>query len=144
MRNKIRAYISFETALDFHNVIDRNIHTIEYASLSRDERKSLDGKIHKFWQVPEEHFFGFNNIGDNGYFIAEPEKAVLDYIYLCARKGITPDLEDVDWKALSKDKLDNYSKRMGVNYKDYLPIDLGKLHHPKYKEVAEDLSSLSV
>jgi hypothetical protein len=43
------------------------------------------------------------------YRIAEPEKALLDWIYLCLQTGVTPSLDEIDFNPVDKQKLVKYA-----------------------------------
>ena len=45
------------------------------------------------------------------YSIAEPEKALLDWVYLSLNMGATPSLDEIDFKVLDKQKLVKYAEK---------------------------------
>ena len=87
---------------------------------------------------PKSHFFGFDEDG-----IAEPEKALLDLIYRESQKGkagifyLHQIFHDIDWEELSIQKLDKYAKRMGINWRKYLPEKTDS-RHPELAELIRE------
>jgi predicted transcriptional regulator of viral defense system len=45
------------------------------------------------------------------YSIAEPEKALLDWVYLSLKTGVSPNLDEIDFKVLDKQKLIKYADK---------------------------------
>jgi hypothetical protein len=59
----------------------------------------------------------------SSYQIAEPEKALLDWIYLKLQDGVEPALDELDFRHLSRSKLVEYVKRFpGTVLKCLLPV----------------------
>jgi predicted transcriptional regulator of viral defense system len=58
-----------------------------------------------------------------GYRIAEPEKALLDWIYLSLQTGVEPALDEFDFGSLSRSTLVEYAQRFpSTVYKQLLPV----------------------
>lgn len=137
-------YLSFETALAYHDVIDDCIYKTSCATLRDDFELKTELGILEFVRIDEDNFFGYNKVKDalgKEILMAEPEKALLDWIWLCEDRGYQIQLDEINWKNLSRAKLDEYSERMRLNYKEYMPSP-GKLRrfaHPKYKLIAREL-----
>jgi predicted transcriptional regulator of viral defense system len=56
------------------------------------------------------------------YQIAEPEKALLDFVYLALQQGIDPALDELEFERLSRRKLLDYATRFpGTVYQRLLP-----------------------
>jgi hypothetical protein len=45
------------------------------------------------------------------YLIAEPEKAILDWIYLGIQNGAAPALDELDFGSVDRPKLLNYARK---------------------------------
>ena len=57
------------------------------------------------------------------YQLAEPEKAVLDSVYLALQDGIEPALDELEFDQVSRRKLLDYAKRFpNTVYKHLLPV----------------------
>ncbi|RLE43903.1 hypothetical protein DRJ19_01720 [Candidatus Woesearchaeota archaeon] len=113
------SYVSYETALDYRGIINQFIHVDMLATLGPSKTQMINGRIVKYYHIPKHHFFGFDKNG-----IAEPEKALSDLIYRELRRGrngtryLHQIFEEVDWGELSILKLDEYSRRMGINLRE--------------------------
>ncbi len=121
------AYLSFDSALSYHGIIDQCIFDLKFASLYnsfdiRTINKRVIGIV-----IPEDLFFGYNiNLDCN---IAKPEKALLDQIWYIEDTGQIFNPEDIDWNVLDKLLLDKYAEEMGIDYKKYLNINNNSNHH---------------
>lgn len=92
-----RAYVSFISALHLHGIIEQIPQVITLASMKHT--KIIHTKIATFsiHQITPSFFKGFNWYKEQGSFlIAEPEKALVDCLYLSTRKkkqfGYFPEL----------------------------------------------------
>ena len=97
------SYLSFESALSRYGVLSQVPYTWTFATPHRSRRLTLGDTVVEFHQLKDELFFGYALEG--GLYLAEPEKALLDQIYLMTR-GLTGlpldelDLSPLDWKRL--------------------------------------------
>jgi len=82
-----RVYVSFLSALHLYGVIEQIPQTITLASMSHTKKiKTALGTfiVHK---ISPKFFFGFDWYkGTESFFVAEPEKALADCLYLFTRK----------------------------------------------------------
>jgi predicted transcriptional regulator of viral defense system len=103
------SYISFVTALNMHHLIMQVPARIDCATTKRNYyNKALGLYYHK---IPKELLFGYakERTENSYYFLAEPEKALIDCIYLNTLskntiKEITPNLD--------KQKLEEYANKL--------------------------------
>lgn len=82
-----RAYVSFVSALHLHGMIDQIPQTVTLASTAHT--KTVKTKIGTFYihRIAPSFFKGFDWYkGTGDFLIAEPEKALVDCLYLSARK----------------------------------------------------------
>jgi hypothetical protein len=130
-------YISFESALFEYGIKSRGPIGYQCATLSDEFFCYIRETPVEFIKIPEDYFFGYKQ--KNGIFWAEPEKALLDYVYYCELEGIKPDLYDIDWSELNRAKLEKYAKLMDtkLNFPDVKA--LRKEKHPKYHLLADEL-----
>lgn len=97
------SYISNESALFFHGVLSQGPQVLTCVT-TRSPRECETGIGTIFYQhVKSSLFFGYKKNED--YFMAEPEKAVLDLIYLSLQNGRLLSTDEWDWSAISKTKL---------------------------------------
>lgn len=76
------SYLSLEYALGYYDLIPEKV-TV-YSSLTTKKTQRFTNALGKFeyCSVKESLFFGFTKVADNqGFFIALPEKAILDFFY---------------------------------------------------------------
>jgi len=97
-------YISFESALERYGIISQMPLVLTCASTSRSGmRRTPLGDI-RFHRIKPELFFGYRS--EDGVLWAEPEKALLDWIYLhLKRHGSPPALDELDVSSLDAMRL---------------------------------------
>lgn len=99
------SYISLTTALAYYEIttqIQRDF--IESVALKRTRDISLNGSVFRYSKISDALYFGFGK--QNDFFIAKPEKALLDAFYLMSFGRYSLDLS-----ALDADKLDREAIR---------------------------------
>jgi len=82
-----RVYVSFITALHLHGIIEQIPRVITLASLSHSQMIRTAAGTFSIHQIAPVLFDGFDWYkGDGNFLIAEPEKALIDSLYLSSRK----------------------------------------------------------
>ncbi len=100
------SYISFLTALSIHGLTTQVTTRIEYASLHKWRApKCTENLGIRYIKIPKKFFFGYTKTPE-GYFIAEPEKALIDMIIT----GQNPQIHPIEWNELDQEKLIEYAK----------------------------------
>ena len=97
---QVPSYISLMSALDYYEIttqVQRNF--FESAAIKRTKEIEIDGSIFKYIKINSAYYFGFKKEKD--FFIATPEKALLDAFYLMSYGRYALDIS-----ALSAEKLD--------------------------------------
>jgi len=94
---KNRAYVSFISALHLHGIIEQIPQEISLASTVHTKRIYTKVGTFSIHCIPPSFFDGFDWYrGDGSFLIAEPEKALIDSLYLSTRKkkqfGYFPEL----------------------------------------------------
>jgi len=105
------SYISLMTALDYHEIttqVQRGI--VESVAVKRTKEISLNGSVFRYTKVSRAGYFGF--IRQQQFFIATPEKALLDAIYLMSFGRYALDLSAIDDEKLNRKEI----RRMSRNY----------------------------
>ena len=83
-----RTYLSFISALHLHGIIEQIPQTISCASLAHTHVSITAVGIFSIHRIAPDFFFGFDWHKQTGDFlVAAPEKALLDCLYLSAKKG---------------------------------------------------------
>ena len=95
---RTRVYVSFVSALHLHGIIEQIPQVITLASSSHTRTIHTKGGVFSVHQVAPDFFEGFDWYkGDGSFLIAEPEKALVDSLYLSSRRkkqfGHFPELD---------------------------------------------------
>jgi len=106
------SYISFETALSYYHIIPETIYTVfSAAPKASREYISLDTTF-IYHRIKKELFFGYTVQKVNGFsfLIAEPEKAIADYLYFVhlRKKELS---ERIDLKKVKRKRTLDYVKK---------------------------------
>lgn len=104
---EVPSYISLTSALSFYEVttqIQRDF--FESISLKRTKDINLGDKTFVFKKIGRNLYGGFKRI--NGYFMATPEKALLDAAYLTSIKRYNIDIDALDIGKINKKKIKKY------------------------------------
>ncbi|MCM8775768.1 MAG: type IV toxin-antitoxin system AbiEi family antitoxin domain-containing protein [Candidatus Omnitrophica bacterium] len=113
-----RVYVSFISALHLHGMVEQIPQVITLASMAHTRTLRTKVGIYTVHQILPRFFCGFDWYqGDGSFLIAEPEKALIDSLYLSSRKkkqyGIFPEL------TFPK----KFSFRRAVQWADRIPAD---------------------
>lgn len=101
------SYYSMESALSHYNIIKQSPQVFHFISKRLSKKRQTKLGIIYFHKIKGDLYFGFRQ------YIAEPEKALLDYLYFCLRQGRRPflDCDLNDLSLLDMDKLGDYARR---------------------------------
>lgn len=112
------SYISLERALSFYGLIPEMVYAV--TAITPKTTRTFENSLGLFLyrHIKKELFFGYQKIENDQdvYLMAEPEKALLDYLYLnSARLKSKEDVGEMRFnqaliKALDKKKLSQYQK----------------------------------
>jgi predicted transcriptional regulator of viral defense system len=97
---QVPSYISLMTALDYYEIttqMQRDF--IESIVLKRTKEVKLENIIFNYTRIDPGFYYGFKK--DSGFFIATPEKALVDAVYFMSLGRYT-----FDWSSIDKNKLD--------------------------------------
>jgi predicted transcriptional regulator of viral defense system len=103
------SYLSFESALSRYGILSQVPYTISLATTRRSKRTTLDGTAVEYRQLRKDLFFGHRL--EKGLDIAEPEKALLDALYLMKRGKLSLAVGELDLSGLSRGRLNSYGFR---------------------------------
>jgi hypothetical protein len=98
------------TALDYHEIttqIQRGL--IESVAVKRTKEISFNGSVFRYTKVSRDLYFGF--IRQQDFFIATPEKAFLDAMYLMSFGRYALDLTAIDSDKLNRDEIQRLSQQ---------------------------------
>ena len=97
---QVPSYISLMSALDYYEIttqVQRDL--FESAAIKRTKEIGINGSIFKYVKINSAYYFGFKKEKD--FFIATPEKALVDAFYLMSYGRYALDIS-----ALSREKID--------------------------------------
>ena len=106
------SYISFDTALSFHGIIPETIYTIASATPKTSRKFETIGALFTYQKIKKEVYTGYKPIKYLGetILIAEPEKALADYLYFVDLGKRKLEYERINLAKIKKIKLINYVK----------------------------------
>lgn len=112
------SYLSFESALARYAILSQIPYTITMATMRRSKKTLLEGVAVEYRQLKADLFFGQRI--EKSLEIADPEKALLDALYLMKRGRLSLPLESLDLLGLSGRKLKSYAARFPGYVRDAL------------------------
>lgn len=98
---QVPSYISFMTALSYYEMttqVQRDF--FESASLKRSVAFEARGAEFNYYKLKKDHYFGFVKVND--FFIATPEKALIDSLYLYSFGKFRLDLDSINIERFDK------------------------------------------
>jgi predicted transcriptional regulator of viral defense system len=103
-----KSFVSFETALKYHNLFDQGLK--RYRSISQKQylEKELENITYEFIKVKDDRYFGFQSekVAGGSAIIAEKERALIDLIEYQRTIGSV---------SLVFEKLSNYTQEIDYN-----------------------------
>ena len=103
------SYISLMTALDYSNIttqMQKNF--FESVAVQRTKTITLSESVFRYAKISQDLYFGFEK--KDGFFIATPEKALLDAVYLLSYGRYAIDLSSIDPGKLDKIEMKKLSR----------------------------------
>lgn len=105
--------VSLESALAWHGVLSQIPHTLTCVTPRLTWRLNTSfGRI-EYRQIKKSYLFGL--IPQEGYLLAEPEKALVDFLYLNRKADLHGFLSELHLDLLRPKKLSSYARRMRVD-----------------------------
>jgi predicted transcriptional regulator of viral defense system len=108
------SYISFESALSFHNMIPEAVHGFTSATTRKPKKFTVENQVFSYHKIKKTAFTGYQltKIGSDNILIAEAEKALADYLYFAflKKKRLNDRLRT---KGINLKKLLNYARLFG-------------------------------
>jgi hypothetical protein len=101
---QVPSYVSLTTALEYFGIttqIQRNY--IECISTKRTLVKEIGGVIFRYSKLSEKLYFAFEK--RDGHYIAVPEKALLDAVYLASLGRYSLDIPALNFKVINTEVL---------------------------------------
>lgn len=112
------SYISMEYALSFHNVLSQTTFAMTLITTKNPYTYNQEKWTFEYHQITNRLFWGFEK--KDTFYMADPEKAILDLIYIRSvrnkeidTEGICSFLDDMYLDDLDKDTVRAYAERFG-------------------------------
>lgn len=126
------SYISFESALNIHGILSQLAYEITSATLKKTKSKKVDNVLYTYTHLKKSLYWGYYKNGD--ILIAEPEKALLDQLYLHSKGFKGQSIDEYDLARLNLSKLWQYTKKFPQTAKFKIQIkklkdELKNPHH---------------
>lgn len=112
------SYVSLETALSYHRIIPETVYTVTSITTYAPRERTINGKSYRYHRILPHAFTGYKPIVQGVFtiFVADSEKALVDYYYLVARGLRKPlDVERLRVQHLNSDKVHAYAQLFGNN-----------------------------
>lgn len=103
------SYLSFVTVLGRGGILNQIPYSLTFATIRKSKRIILGGTDVIYSQLKPELYFGYEL--NKGINIAEPEKALLDQLYLVSLGKASLDFEELNLIDLDKKKFLSYTDR---------------------------------
>ena len=100
------SYVSLDTALSRHNIIPETVYTITSVTTKATREFTDEQTTYRYYKIKKQAYIGYDLIND--VLIADPEKALVDYLYFVALgKRVLNDRMDI--AKLDKQNIFNYA-----------------------------------
>lgn len=116
---QVPSYLSLMTALDYYEIttqVQRDF--FESVALKRTKEIHLDGTVFRYAKVTSTLYSGFTK--ENGFFIATPEKALLDSFYLMSYGRYALDIPALDAARLDRREIKRLSREFPLRTRSAL------------------------
>jgi len=97
------SYVSFESALAFHNVLLQVPYTVFSATPLRNKKVIANNKEYIYIHIAPKIYFGYEK--ENSFLISSPEKALVDALYLMSKGLKQLNIEELDLSNIDRSKL---------------------------------------
>ncbi len=107
---QVPSYISLTSALSYYNITTQQQRNyIESVAVKRTTHFNVRGLQFTYTKIKEGLYGGF--VLENNCFIAKPEKAFADIVYLASLQKYNPDFPSIDFRKLDRSDITKYLKR---------------------------------
>lgn len=104
---QVPSYISLTTALSYYNIsAQQQQNFIESIQIKRTKTVKAKNIEFVYTKIKKEMYTGFELLND--FFIALPEKAIADAVYLTAMSRYNCDFDAIDFKKVKKNKSEQF------------------------------------
>lgn len=105
---QVPSYISLMTALEYYEVTTQVLRDFfESVAIKRTKEINVNGSVFRYTKIASDLYFGFKK--DKDFFMATPEKALLDAFYLMSYGRYSLDTSALDATKLDRDEIQRLS-----------------------------------
>jgi predicted transcriptional regulator of viral defense system len=116
---QVPSYISLMTALEYYEATTQVLRDyFESVATKRTKEINLKGSVFRYTKVASNLYFGFKKEKD--FFIATPEKALLDAFYLMSYGRYSLDISALDATKLDREEVKRLSKKFPLRTRKML------------------------
>lgn len=116
---QVPSYISLVTALDYYQITTQmQTAFIESMAIKRTKEIQINGSIFNYTKINQGLYHGF--MKQNNFFIATPEKALLDACYLMSLGRYHFDASAIDLDKFDQDRLVREGKRFPEKTQNFM------------------------
>jgi predicted transcriptional regulator of viral defense system len=113
------SYVSLMTALDYYEITTQMQQDFfESVAVRRTKEIQVDNSVFRYSKIDEKLFFEFKK--ENGFFIASPEKALLDAFYLMSYGRYSLDISAMDADKLDRQTIKQLSSEFPLRTQNML------------------------
>lgn len=107
------SYVSLESALSHWGLSTQSSVSLTCVTTGKPKEYRTPEFTITFRTISRRLYWGFveKQTRYSKYAIAEPEKALLDWIYLTLQTGLEPSLDEMEFKSIDKQKLAQYASK---------------------------------
>ncbi len=102
-------YLSFEKVLSAYGILSQIPFVLTFASSRPSKKMTVGDTMIEFTHLPRKLYFGYKLEGDR--YVAEPEKALMDELYMISRNKRTLNTKELDLSLINKEKFCEYAKK---------------------------------
>lgn len=111
-------YLSFESALSRYGVLNLVPYTLTFATTRKTRNYIISDTEVVFRKIKKELFFGYEERG--GIYVAFPEKALIDQVYLFMKGMASLNIDEVDLSKLKREELNKYMAPFPKNVGEFI------------------------
>ena len=116
---QVPSYISLTTALEYYGVTTQMLRDFfESVAIKRSKETRLNGSVFRYTKVADRLYHSFKK--EKGFFIATPEKALLDAFYLMSYGRYSLDVPALDATKINRDEVSRLSEDFPLKTRNML------------------------
>lgn len=102
------SYLSFESVLSRHGILNQVPYAITFATIRKTKKIEILDTEAEYHQLKHNLYTGF--FKEDNLFVAYPEKALLDQLYLISRGKASLSIEELNLNPINKERFIKFSK----------------------------------